>query len=922
MSKATVFISYSHKDEDWKDRLVTHLGVLQKQGLLDIWDDSRIGGGEEWRKEIQKAMDAASAAVLLVSANFLTSKFILDEEVPRFLERRHNEGLPVFPVIVKSCAWKKVTWLTQMQVRPKNARPLSKHGGDRRDEALASIAEEILGLFELARAPTEPKGAPLPRVKISIAKLPSTGPHLFGREKELKLLDDAWADHSTKVLSLVAWGGVGKSALVNHWLRSLERDRYRGAERVFGWSFYSQGTTDRVVSADQFIDAALRWFGDPKPTEGSPWDKGVRLADLARAQRTLLLLDGLEPLQYPPGPQEGRLKDQALQALVRELPAHNSGLCVISSRLPVTDLEDFEGSTARRIDLEQLSPQAGAQVLKAQGVKGDDPELERASSEFGGHALALTLLGSYLRDVYGGDVRRRREVGPLEEELRQGGHARRVMASYEKWFGEGPDLAVLRILGLFDRPADGLAVAALRAKPGIPGLTDTLQNLSEREWRQVLAKLRHSRLVAEPDPSQPETLDAHPLVREHFGQQLRQNCPAAWREGHNRLYEHLKRTTKQLPDTIEEMAPLFAAVAHGCQAGRHQEALDEVYRQRIMRGNQFFSTHKLGTFGAELAVLSGFFDPPWRKPVSGLREADKGFVLSEAGFDLRALGRLEEAAQPMQASLAAHIGFQDWKNAAAAASNLSELYLSMGDLTQALAYAQKSVDLADRSGDPFQRLTKRARLADTLHQGGRISDAEAAFREAEEMQKAKQPEFPLLGSVQGFLYCDLLLTKREYGEVQIRATQTLEWAKAEGFLLDIALDHLSLGMAHLLQAHQEGRNEFTQARSHLEGAVDGFRRAGAQEFIARGLLARAELHQVTGALKPARADIHEAMAIATRGGMRLFQADCHLVYARLYLAQGKKDEARESLATAKKMIEEMGYHRRDKDVDEIAQQLA
>ena len=52
------------------------------------------------------------------------------------------------------------------------------------------------------------------------------------------------------------------------------------------------------------------------------------------------------------------------------------------------------------------------------------------------------------------------------------------------------------------------------------------------------------------------------------------------------------------------------------------------------------------------------------------------------------------------------------------------------------------------------------------------------------------------------------------------------------------------------------------------------------------------------------------------------EADCHLGYARLYLAQGKKDEARKSLATAKEMIEKMGYHRRDKDVTEIAQLLA
>lgn len=79
MKSPSVFISYSHKDEAWKDRLVTHLGVLQSQGLLDLWDDRRIGAGQDWHQEIEQAMAAASVAVLLVSADFLTSQFILGE---------------------------------------------------------------------------------------------------------------------------------------------------------------------------------------------------------------------------------------------------------------------------------------------------------------------------------------------------------------------------------------------------------------------------------------------------------------------------------------------------------------------------------------------------------------------------------------------------------------------------------------------------------------------------------------------------------------------------------------------------------------------------------------------------------------------------------------------------------------------------
>src|SRR4029077_6455224 len=92
----------------------------------------------------------------------------------------------------------------------------------------------------------------------------------------------------------------------------------------------------------------------------------------------------------PPGPQEGRLREPSLQALLRELAAFNMGLCVITTRLPVADIADHECTSALRRELEQLSSDAGAKLLRALGVKGDEAELQSASEEFGGHCLALT----------------------------------------------------------------------------------------------------------------------------------------------------------------------------------------------------------------------------------------------------------------------------------------------------------------------------------------------------------------------------------------------------------------------------------------------------------------------------------------------------------------------------------------------------
>ncbi len=806
-----------------------------------------------------------------------------------------------------------------------------------------------------AAAPDKPR--------ISIARLPATGPDLFGRERELAALDRAWADPQTHVFSLVAWGGVGKTALVNAWLLALERDGWRGAERVFGWSFYSQGAAEgRQASADPFIDAALRWFGDPDPTTGSPWDKGERLAELVQGRRTLLILDGLEPLQNPPPVEAGRINDPGLRCLLRSLAHGQGGLCVVTTRLPLDDLREFIGATHVQVDLEQLTPEAGAEYLGKLGVRGNLGELREAAAEYGGHALALTLLGGLLADACGGDVRRRHEIGPLEADSQAGGHAARVMAAYEWWFGPGPERAILQMMGLFDRPADDPALAALRAAPPIPGLTDALfrparsetgpsgkvlfdktkgpepQPLGDMDFQRAVAALRRARLLAPRDDARPDELDCHPLVREHFAARLGTEQPAAWQAAHGRLYEHYKTHAKQFPDTLAEMAPLYAAVAHGCQAGRRQNALEEVYWRRIQRGSEFYHAKKLGALGAELALLAGFFDPPWGRPAAGLTEAWQSWVLNEAGFDLRALGRLAEAVEPMRAAVEAKIAREDWKNAAKGAGNLSELALTLGDVARAVAYARQSVELADRSGDAFLQIGLRTTLADALHQAGAVAEAAALFREAEVMQAADQPEFPLLYSLQGYRYCDLLLGQGQSAEVVRRAAKFFEWRLPSDSLLSVALEDLSAGRAYSMlagestpriasdvpgasqvpgtwQLSEEGRGaERGLAASHLDRAVEGLRQAGQQDYLPLGLLARAALRRVAGDMTRSRADLDEALAIAQRGGMKLYEADCHLEAARLHLALNAIEPARASLATAKAMIREMGYGRREGEV--------
>ncbi len=140
-----VFISYSHKDEEFKDELVTMLAGLQRRGVIDAWQDRRIEAGDEWYQEIQEAMNDCDLAILLVSANFIASNFIQDEELTRLLKRRMEEGLRVVPIIVKSCMWQSEPVLKDIQVLPRDGKPVisfSKDSGDR-DQVWTDIAKAI-----------------------------------------------------------------------------------------------------------------------------------------------------------------------------------------------------------------------------------------------------------------------------------------------------------------------------------------------------------------------------------------------------------------------------------------------------------------------------------------------------------------------------------------------------------------------------------------------------------------------------------------------------------------------------------------------------------------------------------------------------------------------------------------------------------
>ena len=769
--------------------------------------------------------------------------------------------------------------------------------------------------------------------------------HLIGRDRYLKDLDKALNRKSTRIFSIVAFGGVGKTSLVAKWLDRLGGQGWKGFDKVFAWSFYSQGTRKSGgATADEFLREALIHFGDRELAESnaSSWKKGERLAQLADEGRSLIVLDGLEPLQYPPGPLDGMLQDLGIEALLTNLSrspqfGDKGAFCVLTTRESVGNLKPFEDGVVDELKLETLAPEAGAELLHLAGatragevkIQPDDRLLIETSEKLDGHALTLQLLGSYLKGAWHGDIRQIDKVDLAKASTAtQGGHAFHVMAAYEAWLAEGDDravrqLAVLRLLGLFDRPATQDCLEALRRAPVIEGLTEPLQNLSEADWNLALTDLQSAGLIKietpESDQSHQVTIDAHPLLREYFSTQLRNTEPNAFRAAHRRLYVYLSEIADPLPNDLPGLQPLYQAVQHGCRAGEYQKSCN-LFQKRIQRSKEYFSTYKLGLISSDLTALASFFQRPWSKLHTDVYPEQAPFLFGQVGYSLKSMARFREAIEAFTESIKLSIELErpEWSTAANSTGLMSQLYLHSGSIPNAIAQGNQAVDFAEkamvsanlnaRESCCVREIINLTFLGDALHQRGDFERSLQIFERAEQRQKETIGEGCLyLGN--GYRYCELLLSMGQDGEVlkRLPTMKKLDVKHDQNSYFSSALRELLLVRLGILQKSNGDR-----LLGRISKAEHLFRKASRLDFLPLVLSTRAIVlmeHLSESNCEESIRVLCEAEQIAERGPMPLYLADVHLYRARIF-------RNRDELAKARALIEKHEYWRRREELED------
>lgn len=537
--------------------------------------------------------------------------------------------------------------------------------------------------------------------------------------------------------------------------------------------------------------------------------------------------------------------------------------------------------------------------------------------------------------------------------------------------------AILCLAGLFHRPASKSAIDALLTTPAIDHLTGDIPEhlitppptlvsrllmlpawqarkaappvtMSREDagalWQSAIQSLRDEGLLKPESPSIPGGIDAPEGVRDYIADHLRLTAMPAWQSGHVRLFRYYQGLLPKLqPTTLAEMEPLYAAIVHGCAAGVHQEAFDRVYTERMLHRHTMYLGKTLGAYDAWLEVLRHFFAEPWTRPHPSLNPECQRNALAQAGFALRAAGRLREATHPIAAAIEMSIAQENWLAASAEAQNLSEIQSTLGELQDSIVIARDSVRFAQRTKDSLRRLSSRARLGDALHQYGEIRLAARNFRRAERWQREARPDLPILISLRHYNYADLLLAMGRHDEVRVRGLWTLEVSRDFQGMgmgpLDIALDKLTIaraahaqwreakGLANAVytphptndedgdpdaqpgdedktttdtlpaampsvpvikqQAIDENRNSTDHhdvAMRAYDQSVEELRRDGIQ-YLPAALIARATYHRDNKDFAAAKSDLDEAENVASPGGMRLYLTDIALERMRLALAE-------------------------------------
>ena len=961
------------KAEDSCDHPFRSYGYRRLDKYLAGWADGKIHGCVE----VSEGVNVQAEPVQLASSQInggMSGAAVLDVERNLIVGIVAETWFPDLSTKDRDTAWAvnarvlgfaPLGLLLQDESLPKHAAPQPKTD---LDEARQTVAPKVGIVWNDAPPPLQ---------------------EWIGRADLLNALTADWQSQTCRITGLIGFGGEGKSSLARQWMEmithplpplfceergktainllssSLFQREEAGGELpgVFWWGFYTK------PNVEEFFEAALSYLSGGKIDRQKYPSTNAKvhfIAGMLYEKRCIFVLDGLEILQYQGGDQYGLLRSGDLREFLSYFAdPQQQSFCVITSRAPVLDLMAYTTYTHR--DVTRLSANDGRDLLRKIGVKGDDQSLHKIVADWDGHALTLSLLGSYLVERHNGTAANIGAIPPPLAREERYDRVHRVLRRYDEHLTEA-ERAFMTIFSAFRMPVAESAfdkVFRIRSinesrhekklKPSFweklgfskkkspanivtnncSPLHAPIAALNDAEFAAMLQRLCAYRILHYDSGAQHYT--THPLIRHHYFGQLTAGDHAHVQDIHNTIKAYyLKLAGKPLRfPTLNDLIPLIEAVHHACLAGVYDEA-HRIRRDRIYQDKRRVLTEQLGAYETTLALMQEFFpdgDTSQEPQVS--EPKDKSWILNTVGFCLMNLGRLSEAVSFYKRANLEILSMQDLYNASIGYQNLSELYAHLGALTASAEAAQRAFTLARY--DEIEQNENRSLVCQawTAYLCGELKTTDTLFRQVErrvERLKLKDTSEtrPLCG-LSGIQHANYLRRTGDPGysrrvtEMNLKICEKYRWP-----------DTLSQ-CYRVLGDLEADVGQHDKAGEHYAAALKIAREISVRAALIEALLARGRwqarwLHDPAAAFN----DLHEAFEYAESGGYRIYEADIRIALAWAHLATLTPEEnltpgpspkrkgeetARAEATRALQMSAEMGYYWGKVDAEEVLARL-
>src|ERR1022692_4589053 len=707
--------------------------------------------------------------------------------------------------------------------------------------------------------------------------------HFRGREAKLQELKDWLQSPVTpdRVISVVAAGGTGKTALVN---KALHEATLSDRAGVFVWSFYEDPHTDASLRA------AYTYYTGEKDAPAGGMLERLQLA-LSGDAPHVMVLDGLEGVQSEGDHgRRGELEEMQLRRLVRALAGGvGNARALVTSGLPLVDLGSWTGSGHRAIALDDLELPVALDVLRAWGVKGDDAALARAIKplDIGSfyHALSVAVLGSYLGNFAGGDPNRAPEFSLQAAEEADEPKARKLYRILEQYARALTPVErdLLARLSLFPRGVKVELLAWIVQSGG--EVAGALVGLADRDLVRLLERLRALGLVFGYGTDRQNVYSAHPFLREFFRELLGAKPESVHESVRSRLAPSLEvRPSNPVrdPAILDEYELLIEQTV---LAGRVQEAFDLYWFGLGSYGNL---GRVLGDHARGLRILERFFPrDDFSLIETHLSPPRLAALVSALGLFAENLGDLARARAAFAHSGLLYAEAAAPENGSAIAQNLADVEVLAGRFRQAMERSESALALASETGDEAQTKDSLAYRAASHLALGAVSEAVADFQLATYLER--EPLYSGRGISEA--ECKLLRGDRSGALGQTQANREI----AVGNDRNDTLCRCNALLARLVLS-----DDPAQAAQHLQDARAFANRSGNVEFQLRSFHAACELQRHLGDYPQSIAEAEAGILLADTCGFGKYSIDLRLSLAETYLVAG---DARQALQNARNALD-------------------